>query len=806
MKQDASLRGFKRLLLSFVFTAIVLGVVVAVLITAFFSEEDIAPAIQSPERDVSPPRIELPTPETPVITAEELRERERRKDASGKPPPGFGVEYEAKPAVALEESVVLAVSPRVSEKVSGSRIARQAWKSGKSSGKSMGQLPLATGANEELWIIATPGVAVAEIPGDAVDDDASPGSGAMHTTYVPDGDEAGEPREVPLPLKHTAVQARIVGYVSTVDVRQQFENPFDTKIEAVYVFPLPEKAAVSEFVMTIGQRRIRGILRERREAEEIYAEARAQGYQASLLVQHRPNVFEQKVANIEPGHRIDVNIRYFHTLAYRDGWYSFLFPTVVGPRYNPPGFADPVEALRRTPTPPPGAAVQYLRPDERSGNDIAISLELDAGVAIEGIEASHLVDEVRTAAHSASIELANRTTIPNRDFVLDFKVAGGRIKSNLLTYTDPEKEDGGFFTMMLYPPDDLEDLPRHPLELIFVLDCSGSMKGEPIAQAKAAVLAALNRLQSDDAFQVIRFSNYASQFSHEPLPATRGNLERGRQFVQALQAGGGTEMNEGVRAALNFPHDPQRLRFVTFLTDGYIGNEVEILREIHQSIGAARIFSFGVGSSVNRYLMERMASAGRGAAAFLGLQDSGSEVMNAFFDRVSHPAIADVSIDWGGMQVSDVYPARLPDLFVGRPVIVTGKYRGEPGEPRVYGRAGGERIEFGLSGESAGGDTDHSFLPQIWARQRIADLVDRRAWAADRYGERESLIRQTAVAYGLMSDYTAFVAVDTLTPTAGDFGISVVQPVPVPAGVLYETAMPPRPKRGLTPSPSAETD
>ena len=586
------------------------------------------------------------------------------------------------------------------------------------------------------------------------------------------------------------MRARIVGYVGTVDVTQQFENPFDTKIEAVYVFPLPQKAAVSEFVMSIGERRIRGILREREEAEALYAEARAQGYQASLLTQHRPNIFEQKVANIEPGHGIDVNIRYFHTLAYRDGWYSFAFPTVVGPRFNPPGWNDPVTALPRTPIQPdsPGVAVQYLSPGERSGHDIGIRVELEAGVEIEAIEASHFVDEVRTGDSTATITLANRTTIPNRDFVLDFKVTGGRIKSNLLTYENTDDPDHGYFTMMLYPPDDLEDLRRHPLELVFVLDCSGSMSGQPIAQAKAAIMSALDRLEPGDTFQVIRFSDNASRFGHEPVAATPGNIGLAKRYVQSLDSAGGTMMIEGIRAALNFPHDPERLRFVTFLTDGYIGNEAEILGEIHASIGASRIFSFGVGSSVNRYLLERMAIVGRGAVAFLGLNDSGSEVMNDFFGRISHPALTDVSIEWGGMQASEVYPSRLPDLFVGRPVVVTGKYRGEPGDLTVHGRAGGERIEFGVRTE--GHEPDHAFLPKIWARLRIADLMDRQVWDVDPYGELAGMIRQTALDYELMSDYTAFVAVDASQPTSGSHGVTVYQPVPVPAGVRYETTVP----------------
>ena len=645
---------------------------------------------------------------------------------------------------------------------------------------------------EDLWIIATPSqAAAASAAGSSIGafDDSQPGTGSLVATYVPASLPGSiEQRDVPLPLHHTDVQAQITGYVGTVDVTQQFVNPFNVKIEAAYVFPLPEKAAVSEFVMTIGERRIRGILREREQAEAIYRQAREQGYRASLLTQHRPNIFEQKVANIEPGHAIDVNIRYFHTLAYRDGWYSFVFPTVVGPRYNPPGYHDPVRAQPRTyPAPVSGGAtVSYLRPGERSGHDIGITVEVDAGVAIEAIRSSHMIDQTRTGAATARVELASRTTIPNRDFVLDFKVTGGQVKSNLLTYADPDQPGQGYFTMMLYPPEDLQRLRRRPVEMVFVLDCSGSMDGEPIEQAKAAILEALDLLEPQDTFQVIRFSNNASQFGRDPVRATGRNIARARQYVRNLHGSGGTQMIEGIRAALDFPHDPRRLRFVTFLTDGYIGNEVEILAEIHRSIGASRIFSFGVGSSVNRYLMERMAGAGRGAVAYLGPSDSGSEVMADFFRRVSHPALSDIEIEWGGMRVANVYPSRLPDLFVGRPVVITGQYFGVPGTPIIRGLAGEESVEFALPRDA--GNERHAFLPKIWARLRIADFADRQA-QGDAYGDLARAIRSTALKYGLMSDYTAFVAVDATQPTAGDFGVTVPQAVPVPEGVRYETTV-----------------
>src|SRR5690606_21018218 len=440
------------------------------------------------------------------------------------------------------------------------------------------------GVGEEVWIIATPSRAPAR---DGSEDD-SPGTGAMLASFANDIDEqTGRAREIPLPLKHTDVQATITGYISSANVRQQFENPFNEKIEAVYVFPLPEKAAVSEFLMIIGDRRVRGILREKEEAEALYNEARSQGFRASLLVQHRPNIFEQKVANIEPGKSIDVDIKYFHTLSYSDGWYSFVFPTVVGPRYNAPGNKNPIVPRKRGVMLAAGnRAGRNLSPKERSAHDLSINVTIDAGVAIEELKASHEIVASRDTAESANVALASQTTIPNRDFILDFRVAGDTIKSNLLTYENPDTHQG-YFTLMIYPPQGLEALARRPMEMVFVIDCSGSMNGAPLKQAKAAVATALDRLEEGDTFQIIRFSDTSSQLGAKAEPATRQNLERARRYLVSLNRTGGTEMIEGVRAALDFPHDPARLRFVSFLTDGYIGNERDILAELLRRIGSS---------------------------------------------------------------------------------------------------------------------------------------------------------------------------------------------------------------------------
>ena len=634
----------------------------------------------------------------------------------------------------------------------------------------------------EIWIIAK----ASPVP--SLDEDApAPGSGEM-VANISSEDEADGTGQVPLPLQHTAVDASIAGHISTVRVKQQFANPFDTKIEAVYVFPLPEKAAVTEFLMVIGERTIRGILREKAEAEAIYRAARAQGYQASLLVQHRPNIFEQKVANIEPGKAIDVDITYFHTLAYKDGWYSFVFPTVVGPRFNPPGHPDPVHALPRGghPATPGATTVQYLAPTERSGHDLGISVRIDAGVRIEELTSTHEITVKRDGPASATVQLADETTMPNRDFVLDFRLAGAAVKSNLLTYRDPETGEG-FLSLMLIPPVDTAAVSRRSMEMVFVIDCSGSMGGRPLQQAREAVATALGQLNPTDTFQIIRFSDGASQFGRQPVPATEENLAAARLYLASLNSQGGTMMIKGIKAALDFPHNPSRFRFVSFLTDGYIGNESDILAEVHRRLGAARIFSFGVGDSVNRYLLERMARVGNGAVAYLGLNDSAEDVMGAFFARVSHAALTDVEIDWGGMTVSDTYPAQPPDLFVGRPLVVSGRFQGEAASVTVSGTVDGSRRAFVV--EAAEPGRAGPSLAKVWARANIAELSDRQATAGEAHEELGAVIRRIALKHQLVSNYTSFVAVDSTEPTGGQYGVTVHQAVPVPAGVRYETTV-----------------
>lgn len=630
-------------------------------------------------------------------------------------------------------------------------------------------------------------------PTDAADllvgENVIPGSGAL-MTRLPDSETP-----VPVPLKHTDVKASIAGYIATVDVTQQYHNPYSGKIEAVYVFPLPANAAVNEFLMTIGERKIRGIIREREEAEQIYKAARAQGHVALLMTQERPNVFTQKVANIEPGKQIDVNVKYFHTLEYVDGWYEYVFPMVVGPRFNPPGSTGGIGAVGRGDHGKSGQTteVQYLRPSERSGHDISLAMHLDAGVEVEKIESRnhrvHVGDA--DAAKVKLVKLDDADTIPNEDFVLRYKVAGERVKSAVMAQRDSKGD--GYFTLMLFPPESLKDLPRKPLEMVFTLDVSGSMSGKPIEQSKAAIRYALNHMRPDDTFNIVRFAGASEQMAPHAVSANQENVSAGLQYINSMQAGGGTMMIEGIRRSLAVSPSADRSRFVAFLTDGYIGNEPEILREIHQLRQNTRIFSFGVGSSPNRYLLDHMAKFGAGSAAYLSLNDNAEQIMADYFNRIAHPALTDLKIDFGGMNVSEVYPQKLPDLFVGRPVILTGKFTGPlsgrgDATVKVRGKVGGEMREITLPVNLEDGAATHAGIKSVWARGKIADLFDRTTYESN--PDLPAEVKQVALEHGLMSAYTAFVAVDSSMKTAGNHGTTVAMPVPVPEGVRYETTVP----------------
>ncbi len=599
---------------------------------------------------------------------------------------------------------------------------------------------------------------------------------------------SGKPTAV-CPLKHTDVKAEITGFLSRVVVTQQFENTFASPIEAVYTFPLPQNAAVDDMTMTIGERTIRGKILPREEAQAVYQGARARGQVASLLDQERPNIFTQSVANILPGEQIKISISYVETLRYEDGAYEFVFPMVVGPRYVPGtqtatenggnGFAPNTDRVpdgsRITPNPAAG---------ERSGHDISLDVTLDAGLIVDSLDSkTHPVDIDRPSPTRAHLKLKQGATIPNKDFILRYDVAGRTIQDAVLTH---RSEKGGFFTLILQPPERVAADDVTPKELVFVLDTSGSMSGFPIEKAKETMKLALDNLYPSDTFNLITFSGDTRILFPEPVPATKRNLARAQEFLAASTGAGGTEMMSAIKAALEPSDSQSHVRIVCFMTDGYVGNDMEIINEV-QKHKNARVFAFGIGSSVNRFLLDNMASAGRGEVEYVGLNDDGSAAARRFHQRVRNPLLTDISIDWNDLPVTDVYPQRIPDLFGAKPVILTGRYTSPgSGTIRLKGNMAGSPYTREIQVTLPETMALHDVLAPLWARSRIDALMneDYAGMQTNRMRpELKNTITQLGLEFRLMTQFTSFVAFEEMVVTDGGRLRRIDVPVDVPEGV-----------------------
>ncbi len=608
-------------------------------------------------------------------------------------------------------------------------------------------------------------------------------------------------KTIEVPLKHTSVHAGITGFLAQVEVRQQFHNPYDEKIEAVYVFPLPENAAVSEMLMIIGRRTVYGEIKKRIEARRIYEAARAAGKRAALLEQERPNIFTQSVANIQPGEDIIISIWYVQPLKFDRGTYRYVFPMVVGPRFIPgaptghkgTGWApDTTKVPDASRISPP-----VLKPGTRSGHDIMISVELDAGVPIEKVwSKSHEVDIHEIDDSLVNAALQPHDTIPNKDFVLEYTVAGDTPRSAVLAH---KSQLGGYFMLILQPDiKDIELAAREPKEIFFVLDCSGSMSGYPIKKSKEAMYWCIQGISPEDTFQIIRFSSRASAFAPEPIPSTRANKQKALEYISGLYGSGGTMMIEGIKACLDYPQTPGRQRIVFFLTDGFIGNDNEILAAVKQKVGTTKLFSFGVGSSPNRSLLERMAKLGGGTAQFIRQDEPAEKTMTEMMARISKPYLANLSLEWNGVEVSDIYPEKLPVLFSAQPLILFGRFdKGGEGSVTLRGTLAGEPFEQTISVNLPDWEPENASLPLVWARQKIMNLMFEQLGAYAPNLEEE--ITKLALDYHLMSQYTSLVAVDEEIPEGSDTTLprTVAIPVPMPEGVSYEGVF--GPPRGFAP-------
>ncbi|PIE53223.1 hypothetical protein CSA37_02450 [Candidatus Fermentibacteria bacterium] len=580
-----------------------------------------------------------------------------------------------------------------------------------------------------------------------------------------------------LPLEHTEASIAVEGSIQLVTVNQVYGNPYDEAIETLYIFPLPESGAVYSMNMYIGDRHIEGDIRERMEAQRIYEEAISDGRTAALLEQERPNIFTQTVGNILPGDEIVIEIKYAAPVDYNNGTWEVVYPMVAGPRFNPENVVD---ADRITP--------DIVPEGTRSGYDIELSLEVNTGFEIREFESlNHEVTAEIDHGRVLKVNLTRNNEIPNRDFVFTYTTAGDDIGASVISHNG---DMGGHFMLMLEP--DAEVNPDHvaPKEIFFVVDNSGSMSGQPMEVAKETVRQFVQGMNPSDTFQIMRFSESASSMSRVPLKNTPGNVQRGIEYIESMSGMGGTMMIEGVRACVNHPEDKARMRYIIFLTDGYIGNETEILAELQTTLGEnMRLFSIGVGSSPNRYLIEGLAEEGRGYAAYVGLdQDPGSAVED-IYEKINNPYLVNIEIDWGELDVADVYPSEIRDLYTGEPLVVVGRYDA-PGsdEITVSGTIDGREWERTMSVSLvAEGGTEAS--DRLWARSRIHHL-NRLIYNSRFTGKPEpNLIEQIiglSLDYSVLSEYTAFVAVDSYARADGSSPERVAIPVNMPEGVSYD--------------------
>ncbi|MEZ4233991.1 MAG: VIT domain-containing protein, partial [Polyangiaceae bacterium] len=597
-----------------------------------------------------------------------------------------------------------------------------------------------------------------------------------------------------VPLKHTHVSARITEFVAEVEVRQTYENTAANPIEVLYVFPLPENSAVNHLHMQIGERKINAEIKKRAEARRTYEKAKREGHTAALLEQERPNVFTQSVANIPPKSAIEVVVRYVQDLSYDAGWYEFVFPMVVGPRYMPgealggPQSGKGTHADTTRVTDASRISPPYVGQGKRSGHDISLEVVANAGQPLTDIDVpTHQVEKQARSDGSLRLALKDQASVPNRDFVFRYRVADDRPRATLFT----SNESGpGYFSLVIQPPGVDVDALVGRRELIFVVDVSGSMNGLPLSLSRDAIRQALGGLRPLDTFNVITFASGTRQLFDSAQPANSATLQQAQNFVSTLRAGGSTEMAKAIDAALAPRVTPGRNRYVFFLTDGFVGNESELIEKGERFTRAAtskdaqaRVFTMGVGSSPNRNLIDGLSKAGRGVATYVSSREDPLGAVNRFYHVIDQAILTDLHIEWGGMTPRNVTPNQVPDLFASHALALHGEYTKAPARaPKISARAGKQRYEIEVVRRApALGDRAEKVLGSLWARGQISDYEEqlRSGQGRDRA---EASITKLGLEFDLVTRYTSFVAVDESQVVQGPLS-SMMQPVDGPEGV-----------------------
>jgi len=624
----------------------------------------------------------------------------------------------------------------------------------------------------------------------AQDDD--PGRSASESPYF-QVLSATEPGVDALPLKDTQVEVTIAGVIADVSVIQTYTNEGTVPLEAKYVFPGSTRAAVHGLTMVIGDRVVRAKIQTKNEARRTYETAKAEGKTTTLLEQHRPNVFEMNLANILPGDVVRVELRYTELLVPEEGEYSFIYPTVVGPRYvgDPralsddsagasAAFADHARPAEQW------TATAHLRPEDRPTATFGFRLDLAAGVPIGQLGCTtHPVTLTNDRPDRATLTLdpsADPTSHANRDVIVRYRLTGDAVHTGLITSRGVDGGEG-YFLAMIQPPSRVEPAAIPPRDYVFVVDVSGSMNGFPLATTKRLMRDLVATLRAGDTFNVVLFAGSAATLSAEPVPATPANLARAIILLDRQQAGGGTNLLPALQTGLALPRpDGPLARTFIIVTDGFVAIEAEAFHLVRQHLDQGNFFAFGIGASVNRHLIEGLARAGQGEPFIVTNAEEAIASAARFRTYIESPVLTGVRIGFMDAAAMDVTPSPVPDVFAQRPVVVFGKWSGEPtGRLRLCGAGGAGRFESVLEFSNATSLDGSRALELLWARAQIRALEDDELEGRD--SERATAITQLGLRHGLLTRHTSFVAVDEIVRNPAAPPLPVTQPVPLPQGV-----------------------
>ena len=575
-----------------------------------------------------------------------------------------------------------------------------------------------------------------------------------------------------LPLKSTSATVKIVGVIADVTIDQVYQNTGESVIEAVYVFPSSTRAAVYDMEMKVGEKVIKAKVKEKQKAKQDYQKAKRNGQRASLLEQNRPNVFTMNVANILPGDEITVSLKYTETMIPESGIYSFVYPTVVGPRYN----GENNSTGETQPVP-------YTKSGEMSLYDFNITANISAGMTLQDVRCNTHKTNISYNGLSEAIVLldSNDYQSGNRDFILEYELAGKNIKSGLMLY---EGEEENHFMLTVQPPKQVFDKDIPQREYIFVVDVSGSMNGFPLDITKKLMRNLLGNLRYDDMFNVVLFASASQLYSTESVYATPENITAAIDVMTNKQGGGGTNMLSALNKTVRLPKCEQGLsRSIIVVTDGYVSVETEVYDLIRKNNSEFNFFSFGIGSSVNRSIIEGIAHVGNGEPLFITNQTEANAQAEKFRQLIAAPVLTDIAIDWGDFDVYDLEPSQISDVLAERPVVISGKYRGRPkGDVKLTGVSGREDYKAIYNTANAIADKNNKALSYLWARKRIQLLDD--YIKLDKNDHKVAEVTNLGLKYNLLTAYTSFIAIEAIQALARNTpSQKVTQPLPLPKGV-----------------------